>query len=53
MAQVLATNPNGVYGISDILEAQLRSNRTQTTQSDGLMTKVDRSNLWWFFKQTF
>ena len=37
------SNPNGVYGISDILEAQLRSNRTQTTQSDSPMTKVDRS----------
>ena len=35
MAQVLSsTDPNGVYGISDVLEAQLRSNRTQTTQSD-------------------
>ena len=31
------------YGISDVLEAQLRSNRTQTTQSDSPMTKVDRS----------
>ena len=38
------STPNGVYGISDILEAQLRSNRTQTTQSDSPMTKVDRSN---------
>ena len=37
------STPNGVYGISDILEAQLRSNRTQTTQSDSPMTKVDRS----------
>ena len=37
------TPTNGVYGISDILEAQLRSNRTQTTQSDSPMTKVDRS----------
>ena len=37
------SNPNGVYGISDILEAHLRSNRTQTTQSDSPMTKVDRS----------
>ena len=37
------SNPNGVYGISDILEAQLRSNRTQTTQSDSPMTKDDRS----------
>ena len=36
-------NPNGVYGMSDVLEAQLRSNRTQTTQSDSPMTKVDRS----------
>ena len=32
-----------VYGMSDVLEAQLRSNRTQTTQSDSPMTKVDRS----------
>ena len=38
------SNPNGVYGISDVLEAQLRSNRTQTTQSDSPMTKVDRSS---------
>ena len=37
------STPNGVYGISDILAALLRSNRTQTTQSDSQMTKVDRS----------
>ena len=37
------SNPNGVYGISDVLEAHLRSNRTHTTQSDSPMTKVDRS----------
>ena len=37
------SNPNGVYGMSDVLEAQLRSNRTATTQSDSPMTKVDRS----------
>jgi len=37
------TPTNGITGISDILEAQLRSNRTQTTQSDSPMTKVDRS----------
>jgi len=37
------SNPNGVYGISDVLEAQLRSDRTQTDQSDSPMTKVDRS----------
>ena len=32
-----------LFGMSDVLEAQLRSNRTQTTQSDSPMTKVDRS----------
>jgi hypothetical protein len=37
------STPNGIYGMSDVLEAQLRSNRTQTTQSDSPMTKVDRS----------
>ena len=37
------TPTNGIYGISDILEAQLRSNISQTTQSDSPMTKVDRS----------
>ena len=37
------STPADVYGISDVLEAQLRSNRTQTTQSDSPMTKVDRS----------
>ena len=35
--------PASVFGMSDVLEAQLRSNRTQTTQSDSPMTKVDRS----------
>ena len=37
------SNPNGVYGMSDVLEAQLRSDRTQSDQSDSPMTKVDRS----------
>ena len=37
------TAPASVFGISDVLEAQLRSNRTQTTQSDSPMSKVDRS----------
>ena len=37
------TSPASVYGMSDELEAQLRSNRTQTTQADSPMTKVDRS----------
>jgi hypothetical protein len=39
----VTTPTNGIYGMSDVLEAQLRSNRTQTTQSDSPMTKVDRS----------
>ncbi len=37
------STPANVFGKSDVLEAQLRSNRTQTTQSDSPMTKVDRS----------
>ena len=37
------STPASVYGMSDVLEAQLRSNRTQTTQADSPMTKVDRS----------
>ena len=37
------TVPADTYGVADILEASLRSNRTQTTQSDSPMTKVDRS----------
>ena len=37
------TPTNGIYGMSDVLESQLRSNRTQTTQSDSPMTKVERS----------
>ena len=37
------SNPNGIYGMSDVLEAQLRTNRTATNQSDSPMTKVDRS----------
>ena len=37
------TPTNGIYGMSDVLEAQLGQNITQTTQSDSPMTKVDRS----------
>jgi len=37
------TNPSGIYGVADILEATLRSNRTQTTQSDSALTKITRS----------
>ena len=35
------TPTNGIYGMSDVLDAQLRQNRTQPTQSDSPMTKVD------------
>ena len=34
---------DGIYGMSDIREAQLRSNYNTTTQADSPMTKVDRS----------
>ena len=34
---------NGIYGVDDILEAALRDNRTQTTQSDSALTKINRS----------
>ena len=37
------STPANVFGMSDVLEAQLRSNRTQTTQAYSPMTKVDRS----------
>jgi len=39
----VTTPTNGITGISDILEAQLRSDRTSVDQSDSPMTKVDRS----------
>ena len=37
------STPANIYGMSDVLEAQLSSNRTQTPHSDSPMTKVDRS----------
>jgi hypothetical protein len=37
------TSPASVYGVADVLEASLRSNRTQTTQSDSALTKVSRA----------
>ena len=37
------TPTNGIYGMSDVLEAQLRTNKAATNQSDSPMTKVDRS----------
>ena len=43
MEQATTSILASIFGISDVLEAQLRSNRTQTTQSDSPMTKVDRS----------
>ena len=37
------TSGTSTYGIADVLEATFRQNRTQTTQSDAAMTKIDRS----------
>ena len=45
------TTPSDIYGMSDVLESQLRTNRTQTTQSDSPMTKVDRSTYAGFSNQ--
>ena len=39
----VTTPTNGIYGLEDILEAALRDNRTQTTQSDSALTKINRS----------
>jgi len=47
------STPASVFGMSDVLEAQLRSNRTQTTQSDSPMTKVDRSTYAGFSNKHF
>jgi len=37
------SNPNGIYGVDDILEAAYRQNRGTTNQSDSSLTKIDRS----------
>ena len=37
------TNPANTYGVADVLEATLRSNRTQTTQTDSSLTKISRA----------
>ena len=37
------TNPADTYGVADVLEATLRSNRTQTTQTDSSLTKISRA----------
>jgi len=38
------TTPANTYGVADILEATLRSDRTTTTQSDSGLTKIGRSD---------
>tara|TARA_R100000030_G_scaffold23165_1_gene16651 strand:- start:159 stop:917 length:759 start_codon:yes stop_codon:yes gene_type:complete len=35
--------PSSVFGVADILEVTLRSNRTQTTQADQALTKINRA----------
>ena len=37
------TNPADTYGVADILEASLRTNRTATNQADSGLTKIARS----------
>ena len=39
----VTTAPASVYGVADILEATLRSDRTSTSQSDSSLTKIARS----------
>ena len=35
--------PSSVFGVADILEVTLRTNRTQTTQADQALTKINRA----------
>jgi len=37
------TTPSGIYGVADVLEATLRTDRTATDQADSALTKIDRS----------
>ena len=37
------TNHANTYGVADVLDATLRSNRTQTTQADSSLTKISRA----------
>ena len=37
------TNPANTYGVADVLEATLRSDRTATDQADSSLTKISRS----------
>ena len=39
----VTTAPASVYGVADILEATLRTDRTATDQADSALTKIDRS----------
>ena len=36
------TNPADTYGVADVLEATLRTDRTATDQADSSLTKIDR-----------
>jgi hypothetical protein len=46
------TNPAGIYGLADILEASYRQNYNNTSQSDSPLTKVDRSTYTAFSNKT-
>ena len=37
------TSGTSTYGIADVLEATYRTGRTETTQSDSALTKIDRA----------
>ena len=37
------TNPANTYGVADVLEATLRTDRTASDQADSALTKIDRS----------
>ena len=37
------TNPSNIYGVADVLEATLRTDRTAADQADSALTKIDRS----------
>ena len=37
------TTPADTYGVADVLESTLRSDRTATDQADSSLTKIDRS----------
>jgi len=38
-----STTPSSIYGVADVLESTLRSDRTSTDQADSSLTKIDRS----------